>query len=91
MATEVVNIKHNMEYDVYIGRGSLYGNPFRIGCCGRGPNRQEVINKYREWIVQQPKLMAKLCELKDKRLGCYCAPLACHGHVLVELIEKHCS
>jgi hypothetical protein len=30
--------------------------------------------------------MAALPELKDKILGCYCKPLACHGDVLVDLI-----
>jgi len=29
--TTVVNINADMEYDVYIGRGSLFGNPYRIG------------------------------------------------------------
>jgi len=81
--TRVVNIRHS-EYDVYIGRGSIWGNPFIIGQDG---TRLEVIDKYRDWVITQPKLMAQLHTLKGKRLGCYCYPKACHGNILVGLLE----
>lgn len=81
--TRVVNIRHSC-YDVYIGRGSIWGNPFIIG---RDGTRLEVVEKYRDWIIMQPKLMAQLHTLQDKRLGCYCYPKACHGDVLVALLE----
>ena len=80
--TTVVNIKTRAEYDVYIGRGSKWGNPFRIGPDG---TREEVIEKYRQMILKRPDLLSALGELKDKALGCYCKPLACHGDVLAEL------
>ena len=67
---------------VYVGRGSKWGNPFHIGQHG---SRQQVIARYRAWLVQQPALMAALAELRGQDLVCYCAPLACHGHVLLEL------
>lgn len=67
---------------VYIGRPSKWGNPFAIGQHG---GRFEVIAKYRGWIVQQPKLMADLHELRGRDLVCWCAPFACHGEVLREL------
>lgn len=69
-------------YDVYIGRPGIWGNPFILGKDG---NREEVIVKYREWILTQPKLLSKLSELKGKVLGCWCSPLPCHGDILVEL------
>ena len=81
--TKVVHCKKD-KFDIYIGRGSPFGNPFRIGIDG---NRDEVIAKYRQWILTQPHLLERLSELKDKVLGCYCSPLPCHGDVLVELIE----
>lgn len=28
-------------------------------------------------------------ELNGKTLGCWCAPLSCHGEVLVELFNRH--
>lgn len=70
----------------YIGRGSKYGNPFIIGVDG---DRNLVIAKFRtyaEWrLSKEPHW---LDELKNKNLSCYCAPLACHGDVLVSLLSK---
>lgn len=77
----VVNIS-NERCDVYIGRGGIWGNPFKIG---RDGTRRDVIRKYRSWIATQPQLLAQLHTLHGKSLGCYCAPLPCHGDVLVEL------
>lgn len=81
--TRVVN-KYKESYEVYIGRGSKWGNPFIIGKDG---TREEVIEKYRKWIKTQPELLQSLPELKNKTLGCFCSPLPCHGDVLVELAE----
>ena len=44
---------------VDIGRPSKWGNPFKEG----------TLEMYREWIVQQPHLMAALPELKGKDLA----------------------
>ena len=77
--TRVVRI--NQPYDVYIGRPSKWGNPFKIGIDG---SRAEVIAKYERWIQNQP-LMADLHELAGKALACFCKPLACHGDVLAKL------
>ena len=84
--TRVVNRRAHQAYDIYIGRGSKWGNPFKIG--EEDGNREEVIEKYREWIVGQPHLMKALGELRGKILGCWCSPEACHGDVLIELLEK---
>jgi hypothetical protein len=54
-------------FDAYIGRLSKWGYPFKIGIDG---SRQDVIRKYRQWILANPELMAKLTlELKGKTLG----------------------
>ena len=82
MSCRVVNLRQK-KYGVYIGRGSKWGNRFVIGKDG---SREEVISKYREWILGNDKLLGCLGELKGKVLGCYCKPLACHGDVLVELV-----
>jgi hypothetical protein len=84
MPTTVVNLRKE-PYDTYVGRGSPWGNPFRIG---RDGTRDEVIEQYREWLLYNPELMARLPELKGKRLGCYCKPLRCHGDVLAELADR---
>jgi hypothetical protein len=77
-------VKVNEPHDVYIGRPSIWGNPFKIGPDG---TREEVIAKYWAWIQTKPQLMRRLSRLRGKTLGCYCKPLPCHGDVLVELIE----
>lgn len=82
--TRVVHCKHK-QYDVYIGRPSIWGNPFVIG---RDGNRTQVIEKYRTWLMRQPRLLMQLKELKGKTLGCWCSPLACHGDVLAELANQ---
>jgi len=87
MKTRVVNLRKE-KYDVYIGRGSKWGNPFRIGPDG---DREEVIAKYEKYILNDEYLMGCLHELKGKILGCYCKPLACHGDVLVRLVRKYAA
>lgn len=84
MKTCVVNI-YKQPYDVHIGRPSKWGNPFVIGIDG---SRADVIRKYEKYILQRSELLKDLHELKGKRLGCYCKPAACHGDILVELVEK---
>ena len=81
--TKVVHCKKE-DYDVYIGRGSIWGNPYKIGKDG---NRDEVIEKYRKYILARPELINRLSELEGKVLGCWCRPARCHGDVLIELIE----
>ena len=85
--TKVINIRFHdkgANYQ-YIGRPSKWGNPYSIGKDG---DRAEVIEKYRKYILNSPELMKALPELKGKELGCWCFPLACHGDVLVELVEE---
>ena len=82
--TKVVNCNTEL-YDVYIGRPSKWGNPFKIGPDG---SRKQVIEKYRKYILSNDKLLNSLDELEGKTLGCWCKPKACHGDVLVELVNK---
>lgn len=71
---------------VYIGRPSKWGNPFVIGKDG---SREEVIAKYRLWLLARPEVVAAAkSELRGKNLVCFCAPLACHGDVLIEVANS---
>ena len=79
----VVN-KRTQTFNVYIGRGSKWGNPFNIG---RDGTREDVIRKYEWHLFNSPELMAALPELLGKCLGCYCSPLPCHGDVLKRYAE----
>lgn len=82
---------HNMRNSkpsnsVYIGRPSIWGNPFVIG---RDGDREQVIEKYRRWLESNPALVARAkTELKGKNLVCWCAPLPCHGDVLLSLANE---
>lgn len=85
--TTVINKYHGgiPENAVYIGRGSKWGNPFRIGPDG---SRDEVIHKYRNYIQTRPDLLNSLDELKGKALVCFCKPKPCHGDILAELVKQ---
>ena len=88
--TRVVNVRDE-PYAVYIGRACRghrdegWGNPFKIG---RDGNREEVIEKYRSWLRDQPELIARARELRGKILGCWCEPEPCHGDVLMEIANR---
>lgn len=62
---------------VYIGRGSLWGNPLRIGWDG---TREEVISRFEKEIL--PNL--DVSPLRGKDLVCFCAPKPCHGDALLK-------
>lgn len=86
--TTVVNVGDN-ECDVFIGRPSRLGNPFKIG---RDGDRAQVIRKFETWarllIKDDADFAARVKALHGKVLGCYCAPLPCHGDVLAVLAAE---
>lgn len=89
--------------NVYIGRAGVvfidkvrfpkkqsnFCNKFKIGKDG---TREEVIEKYRNYIGKrlenEPELKEELKKMKGKNLGCWCHPEPCHGDVLMELINN---
>lgn len=81
-------------FDVMIDRGTKWGNPFKMDAskcqtsAGDKAERTRVIAAYETWLKSQPSLMAALPSLKGKILGCWCAPKACHGDVLVRLANQ---
>jgi hypothetical protein len=94
--SSVVHVRE--PYDIYIGRevhrngynfeASKWKNPYIERKDG---TRDEVIEKYRQYIKTRSDLLASLPELKGKRLGCWCKPEPCHGDVLIELLEESTS
>ena len=95
MGTSVVNINFGEKYDVYIGRGSKWGNPFThhkrpTKAAFQVDTREQAIEAYRDYITngEGKHLLKDLYELKSKVLGCYCNPSSCHGHILAELADK---
>jgi len=85
--TRVVNIDKDESYDVYIGRGSKWGNPYAIGFDG---DRDEVIRKFHYDFERGFLKFSKseALELSGKTLGCHCKPAACHGDVLAEFLNS---
>jgi GNAT superfamily N-acetyltransferase len=98
-ATTVVNLSgHRDDPDfadvVYVGRAMYRGgwrlgasplaNPYRVG---RDGSRGEVVARYRDYLLGRPDLLALLPELRGRRIGCWCAPQACHADVIAELAE----
>lgn len=67
---------------VYIGRGSKWGNPYRIGVDG---DRKAVIAQHAAWLRGRHELLRALDELCGRDLVCFCAPQACHGDLLLRL------
>lgn len=84
VATEVVNITLGERADVFIGRPSKWSNPFTVSIHGR----VRAVRLYAHMLDDlHPDGVFDIAaaarqELRGKRLGCYCAPLLCHGHVL---------
>lgn len=93
MAT-VVN-KYKDEYDVYIGRGSVWGNPFSHLPETKAQyivkDRDQSVSAYRHYLWHQMDqgfiTIEMLRNLNGKRLGCFCKPQACHGDIIVKAVE----
>lgn len=90
--SKVVHCKKE-PYDVYVGRGSKWGNPYTHLPNTSAPwiveTREDAIRLYEEWIRSQPELLeAAKKELKGKVLGCWCSPLACHGDILIKISNE---
>lgn len=66
---------------------SKWANPFTVAQCGGSV--KVAIERYREYLLKRPDLLAQIMELDGKVLGCWCKkkPLdPCHGDVLVEQV-----
>jgi hypothetical protein len=98
MKTTVVNKRFD-EYQVYIGRGSIFGNPWTHLNLGttkaqyQCKTREESIELYRDYFLDKvkndPKFKLEVEKLRGKALGCFCAPLSCHGDIIAEYLNGH--
>lgn len=99
MTTKLVNIKHD-PYDVYIGRGSVWGNPYthikdRITKAKYiVSTRKESIEKYelylQECINNESITIQQLRSLVGRVLGCHCKPKSCHGEIIIKFVQRYC-
>lgn len=69
---------------------SIWANPYKIDT---NNDRKSVLKKYKKYIKakldQDEDLIVKLKKLQGKNLGCWCHPEACHGDILVELMDEY--
>ncbi len=97
--TTIVNFR-NEKCDVKITRKpdnsipdppafGCFGNPFPVKIYGRSA----CIEMYRVYfdkrIREDKAFRAAVLELKDKKLGCFCKPQACHGDVIKEWLDQN--
>ena len=102
MAETKVRNKSNTKEGIYIGRGSVFGNPWSSKKSKYDTivvsSDKEAIANYKLWVTgegfldfRQKELFVltkSLKHLKNETLLCYCYPGVCHGDVLVELVNK---
>ena len=70
---------------VWIIRGYKYGNPYIIGEDG---TRDEVCDKYEEYVLEEFTLDEIIKDLRGKDLVCCCKPKRCHGDFLLKMANK---
>lgn len=87
--TKVVNKDRGNEYDAYIGRGTIWGNPYQMGVDG---DRDEVIRKF-QYDFENGLLKVSadfdhhINEIRGKAIACHCKPAACHGDIIAAYIN----
>ena len=70
---------------------SFWANPFKV----KGSTREKAIKDFEAYIRDkidkdtEGVMMSELLKLKGKTLGCWCAPLGCHGDVLLKMIDEY--
>ena len=81
---------------LFIGRPSLYGNPFshmeKTQAKFRVETRDAAVRAYAHWLAKDEEaapiresiraLARRVAAGEDLYLVCYCCPLACHGDIL---------
>ena len=101
---QVINVRHLPGFKkerqpiippgaVYIGRtnaryrlpASKWANRFTVK---READRETAIASYERWLRSEPRLTDALHELRGLDLVCWCAPLPCHGDVLLRLANE---
>ena len=78
----VVNIQNEKPDGVdkiFIGRPSLWENPFTVKEYGR----TLAIDMFEKHLFSSG-LINKIHLLKGKKLVCFCAPMDCHGHIIAK-------
>ena len=95
MRTAPEGWKSNPKY-VYIGRGSAFGNPYKVGAkcprCGQlhkdGGSTLPCFSDYFEGKLKDREFAKKCIALYGKTLVCFCKPKPCHGDIISAWVNK---
>lgn len=99
MATTLINLHNYIHKEsdfakgsdfVLIDRRGIFGSPFKISSkC----TRKKSVALYRKYFgkrINTDRYFRKAVEkLRGRKLACWCTPLACHGDVIIEWLEKN--
>ena len=71
---------------VYVGRGSMWGNPFKDGTLLSRPGAVMAFRLWVEAAVNAPYRERARAQLRGHDLACWCPPdQPCHADVLLEI------
>ncbi|CAK7994744.1 Domain of unknown function (DUF4326)-containing protein [uncultured virus] len=73
----------------YPPQNSPWANPYKIS---KEISREKCIILYRahlEELLTDNETLDEFKSLKGKTLGCWCRPDACHGDVILEMLEQY--
>ena len=89
----IVNKHQSARAGVYVGRPTLFGNPYRV----QSETREQAVQQYRAWLRRQWQrggavkealraLARAYIERDELTLLCWCAPRRCHAEVIREAV-----
>ena len=74
----------------YIGRGSMFGNPFVLQ---PGKPRGSTLAKFKKYfydkLAEDKHFREAVHTLYGKTLVCFCKPHPCHGDIIAEYLEEY--
>ena len=98
--TTVINRRGNRtDFDVYVGRPSIWGNPYSTKSESLGKfiveTLDEALSGYARHLDETPHLVSRARrELRGRRLACWCvddlkrrAPIVCHAQILARVAD----
>lgn len=92
------HIQKSGEIDIYIGRGSPLGNPFKIG---KEWSRNRVCEEYEKYFYRNVCIkdspvrneVIRIFKLvrsgRNVNLICFCSPSRCHGETVIKFLSAH--
>lgn len=88
---------HPLDVGIYVGRGSIFGNPFKVEDVGRAV----ALDRYRDWVTKAldaewsplargvDQLAVRVAAGDDLTLCCFCGPAQeCHAYILRDVIVE---